>query len=385
MPSLPLNSAQIIELAHLISGQTTPDCIQEDHWAELIELALDNGVGGMLLWSSRQSGWTLPDQSEWKRLLYSVRHNGLRSMLLEKVRWQVASAFDHAKIPAIWLKGIALAYTHYPQPYLRPMADLDVLVPMGQLALARDVLRGLNFQPAEIDFFELVKFTDQARHHECFLDRSGKVKLDLHFRLLVPSILNHLDEKEMNWFWTQTEELTLDGPSFRILKPDANLLYLCAHVILQNQGEPLDLLHLLDLHILLTQSPLHWDLIEHQASVLHWTDAVGQAVGLLPALFGTQLPDKMPMAFLQAGMDKEQLLYNLNPLINTRRWDDWRSAYGRMNIFQRVRLIWLTLFPPEIYIRKLYHLSHSQLILPYYVQHFLDGGREMIRALVGIH
>jgi hypothetical protein len=262
------------------------------------------------------------------------------------------------------------------------MVDLDVMVHANQLESAREVLHTLGFHPAGIDFFELGNFTNQARHHECLLDQSGRIRLDLHFRLLVPALLTQMDEGYMEWFWTQTEDLALDGASFLSLKPEANLLYLCAHSILQNQGEPLDLLHLLDLHLLITQSSLDWDLMVKQAAFLRWTYAVEYALNTLPALFGTQLPAGVFLALQKNRQYDEHHLSSTDSLNSTRRWDDWRSAFKRMNNFQRLRLVWLTLFPPSVFLRQQYHLTPNQVLLPYYISHLLDGGREAVRALM---
>ena len=385
MSNLLLDSTPILEVAHLVSGQLSPECVEKEHWSEIVKMALDHGVGGMLLWSLRQAGWVCSSEGIWKPLVDSVRRNGRHNLLIEKVRRLSANAFDQADIPAIWLKGIALAHKYYPEPHLRPMVDLDVLVHANQLESAREVLHTLGFHPAEIDFFELGNFTHQARHHECLLDQSRRVRLDLHFRLLVPALLTQMDEGYMEWFWTQTEDLALDGASFLSFKPEANLLYLCAHSILQNQGEPLDLLHLLDLHLLITQSSLDWDLMVKQAAFLRWTYAVEYALNTLPALFGTQLPAGVFLALQKNRQYDEHHLSSTDSLNSTRRWDDWRSAFRRMNNFQRLRLVWLTLFPPGVFLRQQYHLSPNQVLLPYYISHLLDGGREAVRALMGIN
>src|SRR5665648_101548 len=171
-----LDSIAIHRLAGLVSGSLPPEHVPEDAWPELVSLALDHGLGGMLLWSLRCAGWAQLGQDPFQPLVQAARHAGLHSLLLERSRRQAAKAFDLAGIPAIWLKGIGLAHTCYPQPQLRSMSDLDVLVPLQQMQPAREILLSIGFQPAEIDFFELAGFTDEGRHHECLLDRTGQVK-----------------------------------------------------------------------------------------------------------------------------------------------------------------------------------------------------------------
>lgn len=56
------------------------------------------------------------------------------------------TAFEQADIEAIFLKGIALSYLVYPQPYLRLMRDIDLLVPETQARQAQQCLADLGFK-----------------------------------------------------------------------------------------------------------------------------------------------------------------------------------------------------------------------------------------------
>src|SRR6187402_1512724 len=49
----------------------------------------------------------------------ALRHRETRRVLM---------ALSEAGVPTLVLKGAALAYTHYPAPYLRARADTDLLV-----------------------------------------------------------------------------------------------------------------------------------------------------------------------------------------------------------------------------------------------------------------
>ncbi len=377
------NYALFTELGHIISHQMNPDAIQEKHWEEIIRLSLDHGLGGMLLWSLREMDWKFGDQVNWQPLVDIARKTGRHNLLLEKARWQCSTLFDRNQIPAIWLKGISLAQTHYPKSHLRPMVDLDVLIPHSQLAAARDTLIKSGYQQAEEDFYELGGLTELARHHEGLLDKSGNVKLDLHFRLLIPTMVNSLNNGSINWFWTQTTELSKDGPSFLTLKPEANLLYLCAHAFLQDEGEFLDLLHLFDLHLLLTKSTIDWNLVVKQAEIFNWTDAIHKALIILPDIFGTFLPSEFLDDIQKDCFQIRLPTANIDHYRNTRRWDNWFSIFRHMNIPNRLRLILVTIFPPGIYLRKQYHIPAKRFLAPYYLTRLRDGGREAIRALIG--
>ena len=59
---------------------------------------------------------------------------------------EILEAFQRASIDAIVLKGAALAWTIYPSPALRPMSDVDLLVPPAAARTAQLLLRRLGFE-----------------------------------------------------------------------------------------------------------------------------------------------------------------------------------------------------------------------------------------------
>src|SRR5579862_2246005 len=50
------------------------------------------------------------------------------------------SQLEQAGIPTLVLKGVALALLYYPEPFFRPVTDVDVLVPVRRAADAIDAL-----------------------------------------------------------------------------------------------------------------------------------------------------------------------------------------------------------------------------------------------------
>jgi len=70
------------------------------------------------------------------------RANQLRNALLV----EYLLALQAEGIEALVLKGAALANTVYPRPGLRPMRDIDILVPRARVIRAQQVLRELGFE-----------------------------------------------------------------------------------------------------------------------------------------------------------------------------------------------------------------------------------------------
>jgi hypothetical protein len=61
----------------------------------------------------------------------------------------VLAALTEAGLLTILLKGAALAYTLYPDPALRPMSDLDLLIHPQDLKQAVQVIQSMGYRKME--------------------------------------------------------------------------------------------------------------------------------------------------------------------------------------------------------------------------------------------
>ncbi len=99
-------------------------------WALFARMAEAEGVAPLIHYTFQGAGYPagIPDETRQSLALayYSTAaHNALLFRELERILAALAAG---AEIPVIVLKGAALAQTVYPDPALRPMGDLDLLV-----------------------------------------------------------------------------------------------------------------------------------------------------------------------------------------------------------------------------------------------------------------
>ena len=138
----------------------------------------------------------------------------------------VLAAFDAAGIDTRVLKGAALAVVAYRDESLRPMSDVDLLVP--EIAV-HDAMRILNdagwtpdFAPAEA----LVPY----QHSVGFSNNRGG-RCDLHWRLLADG-RQRLGDAD---YWRSPLIFDLAGRTVAALSPSDQLLHVCVHGALWNQ------------------------------------------------------------------------------------------------------------------------------------------------------
>jgi len=103
----------------------------------LISDAVDDGVDGLLAFAAGPGADPLID-AERRRLV-------LREGVAHAELVRVTAALAAAGIRAAILKGSALAYTHYPEPWCRPRIDLDLLVSRRDRDRSRDAMRALGY------------------------------------------------------------------------------------------------------------------------------------------------------------------------------------------------------------------------------------------------
>jgi len=110
--------------------------------AALIADAQQQGVAGLLAW--RAGADADPELNALRRRL--MLQEDLRAAELRRV----IDALGAAGVRAVILKGSALAYTHYPEPWCRPRADLDLLVSRDDRPRAGRVLQSAGYAPGEL-------------------------------------------------------------------------------------------------------------------------------------------------------------------------------------------------------------------------------------------
>ena len=104
--------------------------------------------------SARWSGMPCTDPRHRPHGLYetlaAARHVDLAHEMLRapRNRARVCTALDARGLQALLVKGAALAYSLYDEPWLRPRVDTDILVAHDSFGAADRVLRGLGYSPA---------------------------------------------------------------------------------------------------------------------------------------------------------------------------------------------------------------------------------------------
>lgn len=347
----------------------------------MIPQIVQQGLGPLVYWSLQRQGF-LPDQEPvWKTLGDSARQAAIQYALLESSRQRLASAFAQSGIPAIWLKGIALARTVYPEVWLRPMGDLDVLVPHHKRHAARQAAMKLGFQRPEMDYLDMIGAPEQVRYQDQLNGGTGdSICLEIHFRLLGLEQGVLLSDRHDTWFWQQTQEAGRPEVHFTMLKPEAHLLYLCAHAVLRHRESYQDLLHLYDLHLLI-QGGLDWRQVVESALALNWSWAVERGLRRAVEAFGGEAPEWVLSDLREWRTEDEKRAILKFLRLSSPGWEKWKLAFHALPLRGQIHMLWKTIFPPASFLREVYHPPPSRLLLPYYIKRWWERGGLAARSI----
>jgi hypothetical protein len=113
-------------------------------WNELLDDAEYHGLETLLAAHIRTAGVQIPAAASDRLKARSVQQSHALAVRT-RVVLECLSALEQAGIPVLVLKGAALAQLVYADPLLRPMHDVDMLVPATAAPLAWGVLHDLGF------------------------------------------------------------------------------------------------------------------------------------------------------------------------------------------------------------------------------------------------
>ena len=190
---------------------------KEIGWEGLARQAELHGLGPLLYTHLQAAQVSLPApvKRELQGLYLRHRH---ANQVKAQVLGEILTAYRAAGVDSLVLKGAALAHLVYPEPGLRPMRDIDILVRKSQARLAQAVLAELGFEAplpllqAPLPAKHLPAATRQVEgllvsvevHHNLFAQGSAATELAALLPASIPFTLGDvtaytLDHEAMLW------------------------------------------------------------------------------------------------------------------------------------------------------------------------------------------
>jgi hypothetical protein len=386
-------------LVDLVSERIAPQEIPSALWPELISLALVHGTAPLLNRVLKKRGPDLLPKAQMQALAHAARRAAWADLFFEAGVRRISRAMEAAEIPAVWLKGASLARTVYPESALRPMGDLDLLVGFAKREAAISVLKELGFQfaadillrpPSGKNAAQPGKTAETylkhlALHHDVLKGgKDGSVTVELHFGLQAYNQAHELlPERHLTWFMENPQAFYSDQKAPCLApSPEAHLLYLAAHHMIQHGEEKAMLMRDLDIHLLIMHTRPNWDIIPDKAAELGWTAGVSRALERAMDFFSTPVPEAVMERLRHIRPVDEDPYILQRKKTPGGRWDSAKARIQSLSGKEKVRYVFQNLVPTPSYMRKRYAIPWSHPVLPYYPYRWFDQCREICLAVI---
>jgi len=230
----------LLVLRNFVADKPPPEIPDGLNWNRLdMMIAADNLMplfSHLYAKSPRVPGADRPVR--WQRTLMGVLHHNLRAL---KTTTELFRILQEEHIPAVVLRGLALAHTVYPEPYLRPMRDVDLLVPAdvhGEL-VGRLEKHGLKpVQSLRSQFVYVI----------------NEISIEIHWSFLTAKRYQRAADFG-EWIRTSRPFSTPEG-ELPGLSPEHELLDLVCHAFIHHELDSLQ--PLVDIGLFVRQNKLDW-------------------------------------------------------------------------------------------------------------------------------
>jgi hypothetical protein len=306
--------------------------------------------------------------------VHRSRAEAVRDIVVQHELRGLLQAFAGDGVRVLVVKGSALAYTLYVQPWHRPRLDTDILVAEEDVAAAIAVLsaRGYAASPA-ISTGQLV--SHQAPYERTDV-RGARHVIDLHWKVVNPQLL--AAALTFDHLWARAASAPPLGPAARVPRAVDALILACVHRLAHHQSFE-RLIWLYDLRLL-----------SRALAADDWTDlcrtacANGVASLCLDGLrhartrVGAELPAPFEAELEAAGQWERSRAYVHGSLSrrdvlvsDLRTLPTWR---------QRLRLLREHAFPPAPFMRHRYGVRGRLWLPALYVHRLVSGASRWLKA-----
>ncbi len=276
---------------HVIEAMSGEDLSQ------VLEWAMEHRFAPCLHYNMGKAGLLPRLPAEMRdRLAIAYQRATLRGLSMQRDMIRTSRILEQAGIAHLFMKGAYVAQFAYPELGLRPLRDIDVLVPHAQAIAGFEALQanGLGRKPGHPG--------DPAAHLE---DRKhlpplripGGATVEVHTRTISPSQLLRTDSAHGNHETMASRQIRRDvaGCSIPFEGTEDLLLHLAVHAAIDHQfnNGPLivsDIGWLLETHAI--SWPRLWQLAsaQEQRVAWHWYCGWLSGSGQMPASSGTLRP-----------------------------------------------------------------------------------------------
>jgi hypothetical protein len=307
----------------------------------------------------------------------TTQATAIRSLIAQRSLILISRTLSKNQIPSIALKGAYLAFHAYPDPALRPLRDVDILVPKQSAIFAYECLLSAGFTRNQKYPGNLESALLTSHHLPPLLDPSGTLGIEIH------SAISHSNEdfefEADDYFWQNSILKEFSGELVRFPSPVDQLQHLIHHAAIHHTFDNGPLL-ISDIAYLISTHDIDW--------ALFWSRADKRGIAPICTLVLCMVKNQWPNAEIEI---LSQNLSQISPsliedgLVLMLRDFDARSTISiklsltELSNRERIISIFKKFFPAKVDIASMYPVSSSSSQIYFY--YALNAFRLLARRL----
>lgn len=333
-------------------------------WTALIDVADELMVGPML---RRRLLLPALEQHLPARVRRSIaaehRRTAMVNLRLHADFRSVILALQRGGIPTIALKGLHLATLVYGDLAARPTGDIDLLVPVKDLAHAGAVLQHLGFRPLS-PYRVSHDGVPYAFHHLPRFVKAGARPVEIHWHVMAPTWTGSIAWTDISELWDRAVPARIAGVDAQVLSPEDLLLHLCIHATYLHMGEfgarPwCDIAETIRRH----HGRLAWEEVTTRAARWHGCRGVYLALRLARDLVGAAVPDEVLQVLAPVEFDDQILTIAMRQRHRVRIPDHVAKLRARRSPTAKLQVFWKRVLVPTDALADAYNVPRSSRLL----------------------
>jgi hypothetical protein len=326
-------------------------------------LAVNHGLAPLLFKRLKESDARAGVPADaWERLRLAYFASACRNMRLYRELRTVLRCLRSSGIKVIVLKGAYLAEAVYGDVALRPMCDVDLMVPRAELPRAQAVLLdigGVHEQSEDIESRCRTRF-----HLPQVVIRD--LAIELHWTIVFPTGSVTVDSTGL---WDRARPATIAGVEVLALSPEDLLLHLCLHFCYLHRLAGLRPFYDIAETIHRFRGEMDWPQVAHSAREWRASRYVGLTLHLAGSVLGTGVPDDVLERLVPGGLD-QRILETARQFVlaqtDYRQWMPLSDALGAKSLGDKVKLPWKRVFLSRDEMAAIYPASRDSRHLYFY-------------------
>jgi hypothetical protein len=226
----------LLDILFLQDVNSLPDTrsLSVEDWSRMGKMIAQHRLGPMLHWRlTNECRDVAVPQNLREKWVQSYKASTFRSLTLQRELRKLHQIMQQSGLQYAALKGAWLAFHAYPQPGLRPMRDLDILVPQKDALRTYQVLLEAGCERLEKYPGSPESSIKVDRHLPPIRSVLGRTSIELHFRLygLEGNCSPGFDFSAESGFWLCLSHEPLAGAVIPCLPAAEQLLHLIVHAV----------------------------------------------------------------------------------------------------------------------------------------------------------